>query len=135
MTRVVAFGVFDGIHPGHVSFLTQARALGDELIVVVTRDVVARAEKGRVPALTEHERREVVQALRVVDGACIGDAPETYGSILRDLAPDIIAVGYDQQYDGEVALHRLADLGLSATQLVRCEAYEGGKHHTSTLRS
>ncbi|TAL20672.1 FAD synthase [Patescibacteria group bacterium] len=94
--RVVAFGVFDLLHPGHLRFLEQARKLGTELVVVVTRDARARREKGRAPVLSEMERLSMVRALKCVDRAILGDKPGV-NLILRRLKPEMIALGHDQQ--------------------------------------
>lgn len=94
--RVVAFGVFDLLHPGHIAFLTAARALGDELVVVVTRDKRVRAEKGKQPVFNERERLQMLTALRVVDRAVLGDPPGKW-HVLKTVRPTIVAVGHDQQ--------------------------------------
>ncbi|MDO8425006.1 MAG: adenylyltransferase/cytidyltransferase family protein [bacterium] len=133
MNRVVAFGVFDGLHPGHIAFLRQARALGDELIIVATQDAVALMEKGRAPALSVADRCMVLEALAMVDRAVPGDPPGQYGDVLRELAPDVIAIGYDQRYDAAGLQQRLVELGLHHTRVVQCESHGNGQHHTSTL--
>ena len=94
MVRVMATGVFDLLHPGHVHFLTEARKLGDELVVVVARDATARRLK-REPYVPETIRREMVEALKPVDRAILGSPSDIYQSVV-DVRPDIIALGYDQ---------------------------------------
>ncbi len=94
--RVVAFGVFDLLHPGHIAFLTKARSLGDELVVVVTRDSRAKKEKGTAPVFTEKERLGMISALSVVTRAVLGDPPGQW-SMLEKLKPDIVAIGHDQK--------------------------------------
>ena len=97
MVRVMATGVFDLLHPGHVYFLTEARKLGDELVVVVARDATARRLK-REPYVPETLRREMVEALKPVDRAILGSPTDIYQSVL-DVRPDIIALGYDQRWN------------------------------------
>ncbi|MDP3770935.1 MAG: adenylyltransferase/cytidyltransferase family protein [bacterium] len=133
MKRVLAFGVFDLIHPGHLAFLRQARRLGDELIVVVTRDDAAEREKGRRPRLTVRERMGLVAGVRWVDRVVIGDPPHRYFSVLRLLKPDVIALGYDQPCDIPAFRRTLASLGLPAPRVVRLRAHAGGRYHTSVL--
>jgi len=94
MVRVMATGVFDLLHPGHLYFLTEARKLGDELVVVVARDATARRLK-REPYVPETIRREMVEALKPVDKAVLGSPTDIYQSVV-DLKPDLIALGYDQ---------------------------------------
>ncbi len=97
MVRVMATGVFDLLHPGHLHFLTEARQLGDELVVVVARDQTARRLK-RQPYLPEHIRREMVAALKPVDRAVLGSTTDIYQTVV-DLKPDIIALGFDQRWN------------------------------------
>jgi FAD synthetase len=93
----MATGVFDLLHPGHVFFLTEARKLGDELVVVVARDQTARRLK-REPYVPEHIRREMVEALKPVDRAVLGSATDIYETVINE-RPNIIALGYDQVWN------------------------------------
>lgn len=95
-TRVVVFGVFDGVHAGHIAFLTKARALGTELIVVVTRDKRVATERGKPSVYREQHRATVLRALRMVDAVILGDAPNIH-RILRRLKPAVVALGHDQK--------------------------------------
>lgn len=97
MVRVMATGVFDLLHPGHLYFLNEARKLGDELVVVVARDQTARRLK-REPYVPEQLRREMVEALKPVDRAVLGSTTDIYATV-TDLRPDIIALGYDQHWN------------------------------------
>jgi FAD synthetase len=94
VVRVMATGVFDLLHPGHVFFLSEARKLGDELVVVVARDQTARRLKHE-PYVPEAMRREMVEALKPVDRAILGSATDIYETVVRE-RPTIIALGYDQ---------------------------------------
>jgi len=93
----MATGVFDLLHPGHLYFLTEARKLGDELVVVVARDQTARRLK-REPYVPEHIRREMVEALKPVDRAILGSTTDIYATVLNE-RPNIIALGYDQVWN------------------------------------
>jgi FAD synthetase len=97
MVRVMATGVFDLLHPGHLYFLTEARKLGDELVVVVARDQTARRLKHE-PYVPEHLRREMVEGLKPVDKAVLGSTSDIYQTVV-DLKPDIIALGYNQVWN------------------------------------
>jgi FAD synthetase len=97
VVRVMATGVFDLLHPGHLYFLTEAKKLGDELIVVVARDQTARRLKHE-PYVPEQLRREMVEALKPVDKAVLGSATDIYETVLRE-RPTIIALGYDQVWN------------------------------------
>jgi rfaE bifunctional protein nucleotidyltransferase chain/domain len=95
--RSVVFtnGVFDLVHPGHVTYLAAARAEGDVLIVAVNSDRSVRANKGPArPILPEHERAELIGALDVVDAVVIFD-DETPATIVAALQPDVLVKGAD----------------------------------------
>jgi FAD synthetase len=97
----MATGVFDLLHPGHVYFLTEARKLGDELVVVVARDRTARRLKHE-PYVPEHIRREMVEALKPVDRAVLGSTTDIYETVVNE-RPSIIALGFNQIWnEGEV---------------------------------
>ncbi len=97
MMRVVAFGTFDGLHPGHEAFLKQARELGDELIVCVARDAVVEKLKGRPPKYDLNERLAELQKLPAVSQAVKGDKHLGSYAIFAQLRPDAVAFGYDQE--------------------------------------
>jgi len=71
MTRVMASGVFDILHTGHVHYLSEAKSLGDELIVVVATDNTVRRRKHQ-PITPEKMRLELVNSLKPVDQAVLG---------------------------------------------------------------
>lgn len=88
-------GVFDLVHPGHVRYLRDARALGDALIVAVNSDRSVRANKGdERPITTEHERAEVLLALASVDAVVIFDE-ETPHAVISGIQPDVLVKGAD----------------------------------------
>ena len=93
----VAFtnGVFDLLHPGHVRYLQDARALGSALIVAVNSDRSVRAIKGPTrPVNTEAERAEVLLALACVDAVVIFDE-DTPHAVISTIQPDILVKGAD----------------------------------------
>jgi FAD synthetase len=97
---VLATGVFDLLHSGHVRFLQASKRRGGpgaKLIVVVARDKTVLNRKGRMPILPEDQRRELVGSLRVVDKAILGHTRLDLLGVLREVRPDIISVGYDQK--------------------------------------
>ncbi len=94
--RVVCAGTFDYLHPGHIDFLKQAKSLGDELIVIVARDENVEKIKGIKP---EHEdyRRLNLEKTGIPDKVVLGNLGQYPLSILNELLPDIVALGYDQR--------------------------------------
>jgi FAD synthetase len=98
VTRVVAQGTFDILHPGHVHYLADAADMGDELHVIVARSVNVTHKEP--PVIPDEQRREMVGALKPVDEAHLGHPEDIFVPIER-IEPDIIALGYDQHHDDE----------------------------------
>jgi FAD synthetase len=94
--RVVATGTFDILHPGHIAFLEEAKKLGDELIVIVAREKNVKHKPK--PVIPEEQRRRVVESLKPVDKAILGDKEDIFKPVM-ELKPDVIALGYDQHFD------------------------------------
>ena len=112
MVRVMASGVFDLLHSGHLHFLEEARKLGDELVVVVATDKTVR-EKKHEPITGQEMRLKMVSALRPVDQAVLGKEGDMF-EIVAELKPDIIALGFDQLHDINQIEGLLAEKGISA---------------------
>ena len=112
MKTVVATGVFDILHPGHVLFLEEARKLGDRLIVIVARDRNVEKRK-RQPVIPERQRLKVVAALKPVDEAVLGDHEDFFKPIM-EIDPDIIALGQNQHFDVDELERELRKRGLEA---------------------
>ncbi len=110
MVRVMATGVFDILHPGHLHYLEEAGELGDELVVVVATDRTAR-ERKHEPITPQEMRLRMIRSLRVVDKAVLGKECDIYG-IVKELEPDIIALGHDQAHDPEKIRKELEDRGM-----------------------
>jgi len=132
MTRIMVFGTFDMLHPGHEDFFKQARALAPDpyLIVSVARDSAAARHRGVRPRHDEALRLAQVAAHRLVDEALLGD--ETgYLAHIVNTRPDIIALGYDQA--GEYVEHLEADLtaGGLRSKVIRLQAYRPEIYKTS----
>ncbi len=98
-TVVLASGVFDLLHLGHVKFLEEAKKTGGknaQLIVIIARDSTVEETKGRKPIIPENQRRALVESLKVVDEAVLGLENFAVGDVIERIKPDIIALGYDQ---------------------------------------
>jgi FAD synthetase len=96
---VLASGVFDLLHLGHVKFLEEAKKAGgknSELIVIIARDSTVQQTKGRKPIMSENQRRALVESLKVVDEAVLGFENFDIGDVIERIKPDVIALGYDQ---------------------------------------
>jgi FAD synthetase len=130
MTRVMASGVFDILHTGHVHYLTEAKRLGDELVVVVATDNTVRRNKHE-PITPEKMRLELVQSLKPVDRAILGHEGDMF-SVVSEIKPDIIALGYDQFFD-EKALQGELDRRGMKIRVVRLGRYEDDLNGTRKI--
>jgi FAD synthetase len=100
---VLASGVFDLLHLGHVRFLEEAKKAGGpnaKLIVIVARDSTVEKKKSRRPIMPENQRCALVASLRVVDETMLGYKDFDMEKVLDKIRPDIVAVGYDSQLSG-----------------------------------
>jgi FAD synthetase len=131
-TVVLASGVFDLLHLGHVKFLQDAKAAGGknaQLIVIIARDSTVERTKGRKPIMSEDQRCALVEALKVVDKAVLGAENFDMGEVIRKVKPDIIALGYDQE-DMNLQVQKYVAEHKSAFKVVRI-----GKFGQNTLDS
>ena len=92
---VLAGGVFDIIHPGHIHTLNAAKALGGILVVAIATDKTAEKMKKRSPLHSQELRRELVSCLSMVDKAIVGHEDDIFQTV-KEVKPNIIVLGYDQ---------------------------------------
>ncbi len=119
--RVMTTGVFDILHLGHIHMLQEAKSYGDELVVVVARDDTARKRK-HDPVNAEDVRVQLVQALKPVDRAVLGHRGDIF-RIVEEVRPDIIALGFDQEFDEERIQEECKDRGVDL-QVVRLSHHD-----------
>lgn len=120
MVRVLATGTFDILHPGHLLYLSEAKALGDELYVIVARDSMVKHK--HKPIVPEGQRLAMVQALRIVDKAMLGSETDMFEP-LRKIKPDIIALGENQFFKEKELEAQLKAHGIIA-KVVRIQSFE-----------
>ena len=118
MSRAVAQGTFDILHPGHLHYLREAAAMADDLHVIVARG--ENVTHKPTPVVPDHQRVEMVEALETVDAARLGH-PEDYFVPIADIDPSVIALGHDQHHDEEAIRGALAERGLDC-EVVRASA-------------
>jgi rfaE bifunctional protein nucleotidyltransferase chain/domain len=128
--KIVVFtnGVFDLLHPGHVRYLQQARALGDVLIVGANADASVRHNKGEDrPVTSEGERAELLASLACVDGVTVFEE-DTPAEVIRAIQPDVLVKGADWPADQIVGRDTVEARGGRVVRI----AVEAG-HSTSAL--
>lgn len=126
MAKVLCGGVFNLLHPGHLFFLEKAKELGDELIVVVASEEHVAEEKRSNLIFSAEERAHLVRALGIVDKVVIGKSGDIT-KVVKELEPDVIALGYDQDFDEE----KLSQTGAKVVRIR--EKLEPEKHKSSKI--
>jgi len=112
---VLASGVFDLLHFGHVKYLEEAKRAGGrnaELIVIVARDSTVEKRKDKKPIVSENQRRALVESLKVVDEALLGYEKFDIGKVVERIKPDVIAVGHDQDSMEQTVKNYVKEKGL-----------------------
>ena len=96
---VLASGVFDLLHLGHVKFLQEAKKAGGKkakLIVIVAKDQTVEKIKGRKPIIPENQRCALINSLKIVDNAILGYEKLDIAEVINKIKPDLIVLGHDQ---------------------------------------
>ena len=139
MKKVLVFGTFDLLHPGHINFLEQARAVadkgncngqaknqGDFLIVVVARDENVKKLKGMYPTEDEKTRKKKLEAQDTVDEVIMGYKNyKKRMDIIKEINPNIICLGYDQD----------VKLPGGKYDVIKLKPYQPEKYKSSLLKS
>jgi len=129
--KVLVFGTFDILHPGHISFLKQAHEHGENLVVIVGRDETVKKIKGKYPRNSEDKRLKVVKELDFINKVRLGELGDPYG-VIREEKPNIICLGYDQRSFTKDLKNKIKEFELN-TNIVRLEAYKPEKYKSSLL--
>ena len=117
---VLAGGVFDIIHPGHVHTLNAAKALGGVLVVAIATDKTAEKMKKRSPLHNQELRRELVSSLSMVDKAIVGHEDDIFQTV-KEVKPNIIVLGYDQVHQEKFISDGCKRINLNV-EIVRLES-------------
>jgi len=131
MVKVMATGTFDLLHMGHIFYLREAKKLGDTLVVVVATDSTVRKLK-HDPITPQEIRVNLIKELKMVDEAYLGHEDDIY-TIVQEIKPDIIALGFDQIYNDVTIKNELKKRKLNV-KVVRLSKYEGGSDLEGTRR-
>jgi len=117
---VLAGGVFDIIHPGHIHTLNAAKALGGVLVVAIATDKTAKKMKKRSPLHNQELRRELVSYLSMVDNAIVGHEDDIFQTV-KEVKPNIIVLGYDQVHQEKFISDGCKRINLNV-EIVRLES-------------
>lgn len=131
--KVMVFGVFDRLHPGHISFLRQAARYGNELIVVVARDSSVQELKHKMPSHSEKERLRAIKKNLLANRAVLGDSKLGCYGVIKKYKPDLICLGYDQKTLEEDLKQRMEKEQIPTIRLILLRPHKPEKFHTSVL--
>lgn len=130
MKKVLVFGTFDIVHPGHIHMLTEAKNLGDYLIVIVSRDQITTEVKGERPIFSEETRLEDIKKLNIADKVRLGNLGKNRYQVIEEEDPEIIALGYDQV----AFVDKLKENIKPHVQIVRLEAFQPETYKSSKIK-
>jgi len=129
--KVLTFGTFDIFHPGHLSYLKQAKKYSNNLVVVVARDETVKKVKSKYPKNSELNRLNRIEGLDLAKRVILGDLNDPY-KIIKEEKPDIICLGYDQESFTKDLEKKIKEFELN-TKVVRLKAYRPEKYKSSLL--
>lgn len=132
MKKVAIFGVFDHLHEGHREFIKQARVYG-QVYAIVARDSTVFSLKNKNPKQNEEERVKNVANIIDIYTSVLGDEAIGNYEVLKDINPDIVFLGYDQESLAQDLILKIKNKILPDIELIRGEAYKGDIYHTSLL--
>lgn len=133
MKKVIVFGTFDILHPGHLDFFRQAKKFGDFLVVIVARDSNVKKIKGQNPLHSETLRLREIKKNKLINKVLLGNERDRY-LILAEEKPKVICLGYDQKVDEKKLQEKLEAYGLERTKVFRLKAYSPEKYKSSILK-
>lgn len=128
----MAFGTFDIFHPGHQSYLKQAKKMGDYLIVVVARDKTVREFKKQETENKEQKRMNILKSSNLANEVVPGGLKDKY-TVIKKYQPEIIALGYDQKVDLQELKNKLKEFGLKS-KIIRLKSYKPRTYKSSKLK-
>ena len=132
---VMVFGTFDLLHKGHLDFLKQAKKFGNNLIVVVARDETVKKVKGKFPDNNEKDRVRKIKGSGLVEMVLLGNKGADKYQLIKKYQPDVICLGYDQEFFIRNLRKELDENGLGKTKIIRLNSYYPNKYKSSILKN
>jgi FAD synthetase len=128
MKKVMCFGTFDVLHLGHINFFKQAKACGDQLVVIISRDINVK----KTLVHKEEERKGLVESIKFVDKALLGNKNDFLSPIIKE-KPELICLGYDQPIKITELKELLKKRGFEL-KIKRLKPYLKHKHKSSIIK-
>ena len=135
LKKILIFGVFDGVHDGHLSFISEAKSHGDQLVAVVARDVVVEKLKGKLPKHNEVERIKELLEVPDVDLVLLGDPETGTYNVLKEVKPDIVFLGYDQNLLCDDLNKAVGKKTIPNIEIITGLSYKPDTFHSSILNN
>lgn len=132
MKKVLTFGTFDGLHPGHIFYLTQAQNLGDKLYVCIARDNTVEKVKEKKTKFSQEERKAAIKEYFPDADVVIGHSSDRT-KIIRDIRPDIICLGHDQRHFVDQIKPCLKENNIDC-EIIRMKDFYPDVYKTSIIR-
>lgn len=132
---VTIFGVFDGLHDGHRAFISEARKHGDKLVAIVARDSEVEKFKNKLPVMNEVDRIKSLLEVPDIDQVFLGDANTGTYHVLKEIKPDVILLGYDQQALFDNLKEAIASGTLPDVELIYGQPHEPEVFKSSILNN
>ncbi len=133
LKTVVIFGTFDNIHDGHREFIKQARKQGERLVAIIARDNAIKELKQKAPINDELDRLNTVLEIESIDLVFLGDQEQGVYNILKEINPDIIFFGYDQQDLHNDICQKIENGSLPKIELIFGKPHQPELFHSSIL--
>lgn len=133
--KILIFGVFDGVHEGHLSFINEAKSHGDQLVAVVARDVVVEKLKGKLPKRNEVERIKDLLEVPEIDLVLLGDPETGTYNVLKEVNPNIVFLGYDQNALCENLNEAVRKKSIPEIEIITGASYKPDTLHSSILNN
>lgn len=130
---VVIFGVFDGIHAGHSSFIEEAKKQGNHLVAIVARDEVIKVLKGKLPRHNEVDRIQSLLKISEVDLVLLGDPEIGTYNVLKEVKPNVVFIGYDQEALFQNLNKTIREKNLPEMEIIRGVAFQPETFHSSLI--
>jgi FAD synthetase len=133
--KILIFGVFDGIHEGHLSFVSAAKKEGDQLIAVVARDTSVEEFKGRLPKYNEVDRIKTLLLVPEIDLVLLGDLEQGTYNVLKEVNPDVVFLGYDQHLLCDDLKNKIKSGYLNEMEIITAMPHKPEEFHSSIINS
>tara|TARA_Y100000310_G_C20587580_1_gene766267 strand:+ start:407 stop:805 length:399 start_codon:yes stop_codon:yes gene_type:complete len=132
MKTVMCAGTFDILHKGHLFYLKESKKQGDNLVVIIARDLNVEKIKDKKPINNEQDRLETIKALEFIDKAILGNKGNIF-NIIEEIKPDIICLGYDQKIDEKDLKEELKNRKLN-TKIIRIKSFKPEIYKSSKMK-